>query len=217
MKIATGKSNIDIVKNYLDGIRPFTTIGYTGEINKYKKEGETWIDSNGIEWQRKSGRNVKLTKSQADIIREAIGNQKCKCGLEIKWGNKFDRLFFAKTGMCQDCLVDYEHKLRMIGIYEAYEKYKILSNEIGFFKDAIQKIKETIKFFSQEDTSIEVLCNSEGFLEKFHGTNKDKILKDAKEDLIAVRKHLKEITKQTKKIKAELKLKASEFKIKLYV
>lgn len=215
MKIATGKSNIDIVKDYLSGNRPFIQVGFTGESNKYRKDGEIWKDKNGIEWKRQDGLNVKLTKTQTDLIRDAIGVQKCKCGLDIKWGNKFDRIFFAKTGMCQDCLAVYETRLRIAGAFDYYEKTKILSNEIAFFKDVVVKLKETIEFFSKGDTSIELLCNSEGYREKFHGTNSEELLEAAKKDLAAVKTHLKEITKLNKEFKTKLKQKAKEFKIKI--
>ena len=207
-----------MVADYLAGNRPFTQLSmHISEKEKYRKNGEVWEDNDGIEWRRESGKNVRLTKSQSDVIREAIGRQTCKCGLEIRWGNKFDKIFFAKTGMCQDCLVDYEHKLHATGIFPVYEKYKLVLNEIGFFKDIKEKLKETIAFFSNEDTTIEVLCNSEGFMEKFHGTNKEKILSDAKDDYTKVVKHMKELLVLKKELKQEFKKQASKFKIKLYV
>lgn len=211
------KSNIEIVRDYLNGDRPVLVFGYTGDKNKHRSEGETWSDNNGVEWQRKDGKNVRLTKSQADTIRDAIGKQTCKCGLEIKWGNKFDRLFFAKTGMCQDCLIDYETRLRIAGVYPIYEKYKVLSNQLGFLEDIKAKLLETIDYFKTSDGNIELLCNSEGFMEKFHGTNKDKILDDAKKDLKECRKLIKVVLSERTKTKKELKIQASQFKIKLYV
>ncbi len=72
-KRGTGKSNLDIVQDYLDGNRPFTTVGYEGNLKKYREEGEIWTDSNGIQWKKENGKRIKLTKTQSDIIREAIG------------------------------------------------------------------------------------------------------------------------------------------------
>lgn len=208
------KSNLEILKNYMDGIRPYPTFGYTSPA-VIRKQGDIWQDHRGITWEQRDGYKTRVNK-QANIIHEAI-NQKCKiCKCDVRWGNRFDRLFFSKTRMCQDCLVDYENKLHMVGIFDVYERYKVLSNEIGFFRDAKAKLKETVEFFSQKDTSIEILCNSTGFREKFHGTNKDQILKDAKKDLTAVRRHLREITKKMKAAKDEFKQKAFEFKIETY-
>lgn len=215
MRSKSGKSNLDIVQDYLSGERPFVQVGYTGK--KYHNEGEVWKDANGVEWQRKNGRNVKISKSQGDIIREAMGERKCKCGMSVKWGNKYDQVFFAKTGMCQDCLIEYETKLRIAGIYHLYEACKVYSNQIGFLKDAKAKIEETIEYFSKNDGTIEILCNSEGFREKFHGTNKETILENAKNDLVEATRLLKAVTKNKNEAKKELKKRAAEFKIKVYV
>ena len=68
MKRAKNKSNIDILRDYVAGERPFIQVGYTGEKNKYRKDGDKWKDKNGIEWERKNGQNVRLTKSQADLL-----------------------------------------------------------------------------------------------------------------------------------------------------
>lgn len=219
MKHCSNKRNINIVKDYLEGNRPFTQISlHISETNKHRKEGESWKDSNNIEWKRENGRNVRLTKTQGDIIREAIGEQRCKiCKFNIKWGNKFDRVLFSKTGMCQDCLAEYESRLKIIGAFGLYEQWKLLSNQMGYLIDVKQKIEETIKYFTENDATVELLCNSEGFLEKFHGTNKDKILEDANRDLIEAKKLIKAIKKTYNVVKKDLKAKAKEFKIKIYV
>jgi len=218
MKHCSNKSNIEIVKDYLAGNRPFTQISFhVSDVNKHRREGEKWKDNDGIEWQLKGGRSIRLTKTQSDMIREAIGDRKCKCGLSIKWGNKFDQKLYGKTGMCQDCLADYETKLVIAGVFPLYEYCKVLSNQAGFLKDVLEKLKETIDYFNKNDGTVQLLCNSEGFLEKFHGTNKEKILEDAKRDLIEARKLLKVVMKNKREAKKELKTKASEFKLKVYV
>lgn len=215
MKAKNSKANLDIIRDYLDGTRPYIQVGYTGYV--HRNEGETWVDHNGVEWQRKNGKNFKLTKTQGDIIREAMGVQKCKCGLEIRWGNKYDQKFFVRTGMCYNCLIEYETKLKILGIFELYEKCKLLSNEVAFFKDVRSKLQDIQTFFEKEDTSIEILCNSEGFREKFTGTNRDQIIEDVTRDLKMVRKYLREITQKLKENKKEFNKKASEYKVKKYV
>jgi hypothetical protein len=139
------KSNIDIVRSYLNGERPFIQVGYSGNKHKYRAEGETWVDSGSVEWERRGGRNVRKTKSQGDTIRDAA-RQKCKCGLDVKWGTKSDRAFFGKTGLCEDCLINYETKLRVVGVYADYEKYKLLSNQISVLKEAREKIKDVMRY-----------------------------------------------------------------------
>ena len=186
MKRATGKSNIDIVKDYVAGVRPFIQVGYEGNAKKYRKEGEKWADTNGTEWQRFNGKNIRLTKTQGDIIREAIGDGlNCKkCGLQYKWGSKHDVKFLRRTGLCSACLIDYETQLRILGIYEDYEQYHLASHELGFLKDAQEKIKETIAYFNDTDGDIIKMAETEFDEEiRWKNTNKDKILADATADL----------------------------------
>lgn len=215
MRHTANKSNISILKDYVAGIRPFTQIGYTGNVNKHHKEGDRWTDTKGIEWERKGGKNIRLTKTQGDMIRKMI-SQKCKCGQEIKFGSRLDRIFFAKTGLCENCLIDYETKLRIIKAYPDYEKYKLISNEIGFLRDIKQKLKETIEFFINDNGDINVLCNDEGFIETFKNTNRDKVLKDAKNDLKLCRRRITALIKERDIAKALYVAKAKEYKLEIY-
>lgn len=198
MKKASGKSNIQILRDYVDGVRPFTQVGFVGDKHKYRKEGEKWKDKNGIEWERRDGQNVRLTKTQSDLIRELISkNQKCKCGQDIRWGSKLDKYFFTRTGLCENCLITYETNLRILGIYETYERYKLVSYELGRIIEARDKIKEVIKFFDENTGDVEMICNSEGFIERWKNTNTDKIKEDAAKDLAIANERIEKLLKIT--------------------
>lgn len=176
------KSNIEIVKDYVAGVRPFIQVGYTGKEYKKRAVGEVWTDPKGQEWVQMASGPRKVNRV-ANIVREAIGVQKCKCGQDIKWGSKADRLFYVRTGLCEGCLVDYETKLRVLGIYNDYETYKMASNELGATKDLRDKIQETITYFESGDTDMTMICNSEGFTERWKTTNAEEIVQTAKNDL----------------------------------
>jgi len=169
-----GKSNIDIVKSYLSGERPFVQVGYVPE-KIVRKVGDEWVDIKGTRWIQKECGPVTINK-QADEIRKFI-DQTCKCGQNIKFGNKRDQLFFNKTGLCENCLIDYETKLRILGIYNDYEKYKLISNELGYLKDIREKLKDAIKYCEENSGDMTSVCNSEGFLERWKDTNQPQILK----------------------------------------
>jgi predicted transposase YbfD/YdcC len=188
------KSNIEIVRDYLNGERPVSIFGYTGEKYVKRAVGERWTDKTGQEWEQKASGPQKVNRV-ANIIREAIGVQKCKCGQEIKWGSRADRLFYRKTGLCEGCLIEYETRLRVLGIYGDYEQYKLASNELGATKDMETKILETIKYFESGDTDVKMLCNSEGFTERWKTTNADQILQDAKKDLEEARRRIDALTR----------------------
>jgi len=62
----------------------------------------------------------------------------CDKVMKKKLDNKMWRLF----NHCFDCQVKFEHKLRLEGKYEEWEKGRINNNKIGFIKDQIQAIEE---------------------------------------------------------------------------
>ena len=183
-------SNLDVVRSYLDGKRPYLTISYNqSEKDKHHKEGETWKDTKGIEYKKKDGKTVKLTKTQGDIIREAIGDGlNCKkCNLNYKWGNAQDQKILRKTGLCTECFTEFDTKLRILGIYDHYEQYHMASHELGFLKEAREKIKETIEYFNRTGGDIVKFAETEYDPNiVWKNSNKDKILSDATTDLAKV-------------------------------
>ena len=52
MKKAQNKSNIEIVKGYLSGERPFSQLGWTPDLIE-RREGEVWNDAQGKSWVKK--------------------------------------------------------------------------------------------------------------------------------------------------------------------
>ena len=63
MKRASGKSNIDIVKDYVDGNRPFVQVGYDPNLNNSKrKENEESEDGQGNKCIWKNGSKRKVPK-----------------------------------------------------------------------------------------------------------------------------------------------------------
>lgn len=179
MKRATNKSNIDIVKGYLSGERPFVQIGYTSDLEK-RKEGETWNDAQGKSWIYKNGRKRRINKSQkvdSDSVR-----LKCKdCNMDMKWGNYLDDKIFPKTGRCYDCNVKFETKLKSEGKFENYEKLKIFNNQKSFCLDLKSKLEETIKYLEVSSDDI-VYLNEDGSKEVWKDTTREKVLSDAKND-----------------------------------
>lgn len=216
MKRGVNKSNIDILKDYVAGVRPFVQVGFTGNKNKHRNEGERWKDADGVEWERKGGRTIRITKTQGDMIREMI-RQKCKCGQNINWGTKVDQKLFNRTGLCSACLIDYETKLRILGIYDYYEGYKLLSYELGEITDIKSKLEEVIKYFTEDSGDVTMLCNSEGFIERWKHNNPTEILDGAKRDLKLAKKRITFLKKSKEAVKKKYLAGAAKFKLETYV
>ena len=203
------------MRDYLDGTRPFITVGYTGKKYIKRKVGDQWEDSKGITWEQKESGPTRVNRV-SEIVRKARGNEKCNCGQEIRFGSRIDNILYRKTRLCSNCLIDYETKLRIVGIYDDYERYKLISNEMGFLKDAKDEIRETIKFFSEESGDVTAICNSDGFIERWKNTNKDKILEDAKRDLKLVRQRITALTKIKTQHKNKFQAGAKKFNLETY-
>lgn len=192
------KSNIEIVKSYLAGERPVVMVGYAPPAAK-RKDGEEWEDVSGKRWKMVNGAKVSVN-SQSEMIRK-MTRQKCSCGQDIRYGDRLDEKFFVKTGKCFDCIIKEETELRVLGVYPHYERYKLLSNYLGSLKDLKEKIEDSIKYFEEETGTLSVLCNGEGFIEKFRGMNTSDLLLTAKKDLKKVIKTIFEVSKNKEKAK----------------
>lgn len=214
----SNKSNIQIVQDYLEGVRPFIQVGYVGDANKYRKDGEKWVDKDGVEWEKRDGKSIRLTKTQGEIVREAIGDTlDCKkCGMKYKWAGKFDLKFLARTGLCESCLIEYETKLRILGIYPDYEKYKLLSYELGSLKTAKEHISAAIDFFSKSNGDVTMLCNSEGFIERWKNTNQNQIVDDARKELETVNNRIEELAKLVVETKEKYKIASEKYGLDCY-
>lgn len=214
MKHCQNKSNLSIVADYLSGQRPFTTVGYQ-KIEPKRKLGEQWEDNKGILWEQKKGYKVRVNK-QANFIRKMTEEKCTKCEKDIKWGGKLDKLFFRKTRLCEDCLIKYETNLRILGIYETYEKYKMVCNETGIATNNKEKLKDIVNFFSNNSGDTSILCNSDGFMERWKDTNKDKILEDATKDLDSISKYIEGLEKIKEELKTKYIEEASKYKQEIY-
>ena len=211
------KSNIEIVKDYLAGVRPVSVFGYTG--NKYikRKVGERWTDVSGIEWVQKNSGPQRVNR-MADAVREAMGIDKCKkCKCEIRWGTRTDQILYRKTQLCTDCLIEYETKLRILGIYNYYEIMKLAANELSYLKDLKTKILETLKFFKEDNGDVTMVCNSEGFIERWKNTNREQIVQSAKEDLKIIRTRISVLNKIKLENQRKFKKEVRKYKLEYYV
>lgn len=199
MKKASGKSNLSIIRDYVDGVRPFLQFGYTGDSSiAERKEGEIWLDTRGKKWIKKNGVKKAINNVNSSVIDAT--KQVCKdCGMEIKWGNRYDQMFFNKTQRCYDCIIKFESHLRIEGKFEDYEKKKVFENQKGFALDAQAKMEESLKYLEEHETISYV--NEDGTVEKWEVENRDQMIKNVKKDLKKVKKALINIDNQLNKLK----------------
>jgi len=138
--------------------------GADKEIIK-RKVGEKWTDDDGKSWEQLEAGKVQ-TSELGDIMADARAyldklntckSDNCKT---IKIG-RVDKKLISKTGYCLHCLTIKEAQIKVDGLWEAYEDYKIFSNMIAHgndivaqFKQAYRDAKQTYEVV-QEDGKIE--------------------------------------------------------------
>jgi len=184
MKKASGKSNLSIVRDYLEGTRPFIQVGYDENVAlQSRKEGEEWEDGNGVKWIKKNGYKHRVSKKAQYVF-----EQRCTvCNADMKWGNHLDQKIYPKTQRCYECNIEFEGILRSTGIYNDYEKFKMINNELSMMKDFKSKVVDSIAYlenytpqsknpqFFNEDGSNEIWVDDTD--------RREIVLKDLKEDL----------------------------------
>jgi len=142
-------------------------ISFSGaDKEKIKREvGEKWIDTDGKNWEQLEAGKIQTSElgdTMADVRAYLDKLNTCKSDncKTIKVGI-VDKKLISKTGYCLHCLTIKESQIKLDGLWEAYEDYKIYSNMIGYgndvlsqFKQAYRDAKQTYEVV-QEDGKIE--------------------------------------------------------------
>lgn len=180
MKHCANKSNLAIVRDYLNGERPFIQVGYRAE-DKYiiRKEGEEWTDINGKQWKETKTGPVSINTPVLDMVRETY---KCtKCGKDT-WigGDRLDTKMVRKTGKCFDCLIEEETQLKISGLFHYYEKVKLTRNKLAYLVVFKNKLKEAYDYAKKEkkityihSSGEEEVWTNEGHAELLQNIRKD--------------------------------------------
>jgi len=191
MRKCSGKSNLDIVRSYLSGERPFVQVGYNPDMAVERKEGEVWDDAQGSQWVFKNGYKQRLAK------KSTISNQqRCKkCNADVRWGSHLDAKIWPKTGRCYDCNVEFETRLTIRGEFDKYEKFKVLNNKKSVLRDFLAKLDESIAYLEpqiKKSDDKQIYINEDGSHDAWSGDlgAKRKILADLKWDKRKIGKEL---------------------------
>lgn len=124
------------------------------EANITREVGETWTDSNGVQWEQKEWGKEQissLSDTMAGVRNYLAELNRCKgVGCKtIKLG-RVDKKLIAKTGYCITCLAKKELQIKLDGLWEAYETYKISSNMIDHGNDVLAQFNQAYKDAKQE-------------------------------------------------------------------
>ena len=162
-----------------------TTISGVGYQKAYVDyvEGDIW-EENGRNWTIKNGVRQNITK--LDDAKKALQIPlSCpKCGGTMNY--HLSQKMYKIHKMCYDCVIDYEGKLRLAGLYNQYEKSMIQGGIKAFATDIEQWVLESIE---QNDTFV----TEQGDVEDWGHNNeeyKNKAKVSLQDYLMHIKKHI---------------------------
>lgn len=165
-------------------------VGYTvtnKEDTEIRQVGDKWFDADGNEWEQKNGYKVKLGKVWQQELHEYLNTftncpkETCTCGMPKRLDEKMRRIH----GMCFDCVIDMEHKIRLEGKWDDYEKRKVKDNAIAWLAEA-----ERDKNLIADELSRLEFSNDFGDIEKWKTSiNKEELLEKIEKEFEEFKKN----------------------------
>lgn len=171
--------NIKAIQEMLDGSHRFQTRKTIGFSDVDSKRSQSQIRNVGDEWEEvdpvtgiitvieqkdgfrvKKSKNTDVLQSARDYTRTFTNCQKESCTC-IK-PNHLDEKMRKVNGMCYDCTIDYEHKLKISGEFSSYARDKIKKNAIAWLRQAEQEVEMLKQIYTQ---STKAVTNSDGLIE----------------------------------------------------
>ena len=158
-----------------------TQIGYSTKQKDYK-EGDVWTEGRKT-WTIENG--IKQTVSKLDKVKKEIFMPLCcpECGNVMK--KRLDKPNYNVHKKCHDCVVEFEHKLRIRGEYGNYIKNLENKNSLNIVDEMESYLLDAI------NTTNSGFVSEDGVIEKWKGgINKVEFTKQVKEATKIRREHI---------------------------
>ena len=189
------KKDVNRMRNLITGKTGASSeiqMGYKKNKKNYK-EGDIWTE-NKKTWTIKNG--IKQTISKLDKIKKEVFVPLCcpECGNVIKGQVSKDNYKYHKK--CLDCVIEFEHKLKIEGKYNNYIKKLKTKNELNIVDDL-----ESYLLNALNDTNNGYI-SEQGDIERWvGGLDKEKWTKNITEAAQEKRKHLTKELNEQKEVK----------------
>jgi hypothetical protein len=179
------KRDVERMRNLIQGKANSSSenqIGYKKKITDYK-EGDIWTE-NKKKWTIKNG--IKQTISKLDAIKKEVFVPLCcpKCSKVIK--HQLDKDNYKIHKNCHDCVIEFEHKLRIEGKYDNYIKELKAKNSLDMVDDLESYLLSAV------NTTNDGYVSEQGTVERWvGGLDKEKLTKEIVEGAQIRRKSIK--------------------------
>ena len=164
-------------------------VGYTKSQEQHK-EGDIW-EEKGKKWTIKDG--IKQTYTKLDEVKKAaILPLFCpSCGGIMKKRN--DTKMYNIHKMCFDCVVKMEHKLKIEGKYEQYERDMLANNAEDYINNLESYLLEAL------NSSNDQFISERGEVERWKGgLDKERVTEELKEFFNEHKEDIKEYKQNDK-------------------
>ena len=178
------KTDVNRLRNLIQGKTGESTgtqIGYNTK-QEDRKEGDVWKE-NKKTWTIKNG--IKQTISKLDAIKKEVFMPLCcpECGNVMK--KRLDKPNYNIHKKCFDCVVDFEHKLKIKGEYNDYIKNLKAKNSLDIVDEMESYLLDAI------NTSNSGFVSEDGVVERWvGGVDKVELTKQVKEAVNTRRTHI---------------------------
>ena len=165
-----------------------------------RKVGERWTDETGKSWEQHAGGKIEISEL-GDIMAEtraylaALNSCKGDACNTIKL-SRADKKLISKTGYCATCLAKKELTIKLDGLWEAYEDYKIYNNMISYGKDVVSQFQQAYNDAKQDYEVVQ----EDGTLEKW---SMERDVNELKAEILADITRFEEEIQQAKKLRNE--------------
>ena len=169
-------------------------------VKKYERRevGDIWEDEHGNVWEQKEFGRVKKTKLTDTLskLREYLETQtKCKdveCDVVGKY-SAADKRLILHFGYCAGCLAKRELPIKVDGLWNEYLQYRNSVNDIAYFTDVLQKLKQAMN----EVSNLHEYINEDGSVEKWWGGEDEAKLKaEIQSDIEKIDQKIKELVEE---------------------
>ena len=189
------RTDVNRMRNLITGKTGASTgtqIGYNKKTEDHK-EGDVWVEGRKT-WTIKNG--IKQTVSKLDVIKkEVFMPLSCPCCNKIM-KKRLDKPNYKIHKKCFDCVIDFEHKLKIRGEYDDYIKKLKAKNSLDIVDEMESYLLDAI------NTSNSNFVSEDGVVERWvGGINKEEFTKNVKEAVNTRRKHIEKELNDEKEIK----------------